>query len=334
MFFECNEAITCECEMMDRPLDIDSWTKAREATFVTHRDLSDVDERTRVQHEWHAFVRAYSRLHLTFVGDRLPALSGLAKAAMSRREDHHIPTGRYLAGLFEKSLLNDMAWCVGKQMLKVRKEGRTATFGGVGTTESASKPRPEEYVAPTWSWASVLDPVEYAPYGYTTFLCTVLEARTSLVDQTTGRVSGGSIILRGNIQPSRWGWVTPSFSSNYYALLDIKGTITTLKIRSDEGMRWYPDYDITAEAKHRLSEQEMLYLLPLVSRPILSRESDSEFSFRFYPGKTITETAYLVLRRAGSAAVPVFERVGWAEYTGSSKGPAVEGGQESRFMLV
>jgi len=218
---------------VDQPLNIDMWTKAREATFVTHRDLSDVDERTRVQHEWHAFVRAYGRLHLTLVGDRLPALSGLGKAAILRRELLKIPTGRYLAGLFERSLLNDMAWCVGEQMLKVRREGNTTTTGGIGISEKASKPRPEQYIAPTWSWASVLDLVEYAPYGYTTFLCTVLEAQTNLIDETAERVSGGSIILCGKLRQSRWGWVTLGFSPHHYGLLDTKGTITTFKITSD-----------------------------------------------------------------------------------------------------
>jgi len=320
--------------MMDRPLNIDSWTEAREATFVTHRDRGDVDERRRVQHEWHAFVRAHSRLHLTFVGDRLPALSGLAKAAISRKELKKSPTGRYRAGLFEYSLLNDMAWCGGNQMLKVRRKGNTTTTGGVGISEKASEPKPEQYIAPTWSWASVLDPVNYAPYGYTTFLCTVLEAQTNLIDETTGRVSGGSIILRGKLRQSRWDWVTLGFSAHHYGLLDIKRTKTTFKITSDEGTRWFPDYDITAEGKHRLAEQEPLYLLPLVSRPILSRSSGAEFRFRLYPGKTITETAYLVLRRARSAAVPVFERVGWAEYTGSSKGPVMECVKKTKSMLM
>ncbi|OTB06957.1 hypothetical protein M426DRAFT_9037 [Hypoxylon sp. CI-4A] len=108
-------------------------------------------------------------------------------------------------------------------------------------------------------------------------------------------------------------------------------------LASDEGMVWYPDHDIHAQGKHKLSQEEKLYILPLVSRPIIERGEDSDIRIRFYPGKTRVETVYLVLKRAKPASdMPVFERVGWAEYTGFdwNKVPDLSKAQDTKFMIV
>ena len=338
MFFECAEMTACECEQSSKPLENDSWTKAWEAHYVTHHDLSDIkDERTRVAHEWHSFVRAYSRLSLTFPSDRLPALSGLAKAMRERREQNKIPTGRYLAGLWEGTLFNDMAWSVGKELARWRKAGNATQPGrGASTVQAASKPRLEEYVAPSWSWASVQDPVEYAPFGYSTYFPEILETQTELKDKDpTGQVTGGSLVLRGRLLKSRWGRTTMGFAPGYFSLFDAHGTRPTfLGMASDQGMKWFPDYDIDAPSRHKVAANEHLYLLPLVSRPIVGRGKEAEFRFRLYPGKTVVETVYLVLKRASNAAVTVFERVGWTEYTGSSDVPDLGEATYMKFMLV
>ncbi|KAF1984229.1 CNVH-domain-containing protein [Aulographum hederae CBS 113979] len=343
MFFECTQSIACECDPPKGMQDYDSWTKAREAHYVTHQDLSDLkDEKEKIEHEWHSFVRAYSRLSITFASDRLPALSGLAKLTRERRDSSRIPAGRYLAGLWEGTLINDMTWCVGKNLARWRKVGNSRQTGpnkGDPALRPASNPRPEEYVAPSWSWASVLDAVEYAPFGYDYFLCQVLDAQTELKDsEPTGRVIGGTIVMRGKLQQTRWERTEKQSGEVTFVLPDIQGTRSTLfgwntKL-ADPGMKWRPDYNVQAPGKHMLDRDSPLFLFPLARRTVIGKGSGAEFDWKLYPGKAVVETVYLVLRRARSPDMPVFERVGWTEYTGSSDVPNLKAAKEMKFMVV
>ena len=72
-------------------------------------------------------VTAYSGRNITFRSDRLVALSGLTKR-LSKSMGM-----KFVAGLWEKTFAFDLLWKI---------EGHPPTT------------RPEEYVAPTWSWAS------------------------------------------------------------------------------------------------------------------------------------------------------------------------------------
>ncbi|KAI1128579.1 hypothetical protein F5Y10DRAFT_240101 [Nemania abortiva] len=53
---------------------------------------------------WCRMVERYSRLELTYPSDRQPAILGLAKHMASKRQS------RYLAGLWEDTLISDLAW--------------------------------------------------------------------------------------------------------------------------------------------------------------------------------------------------------------------------------
>ncbi|RDW95005.1 hypothetical protein BP5796_00768 [Coleophoma crateriformis] len=80
---------------------------------------------------WAALVHKYSRCKLTFPAkDKLVAISGIARSFG--------PAEDYLAGLWRKDLVLQLAW---------------RAFGG--------KPRPTEYQAPSWSWASTNNEVKY-----------------------------------------------------------------------------------------------------------------------------------------------------------------------------
>lgn len=89
---------------------------------------------------WAKVVEAYSRRDLSWMRDKLPALSGVAcefsrivnKGELAATGD--MPPLRYLAGLWDTGIHGQLCWRV------------------------ASSPRSvlvEEYRAPTWSWASV-----------------------------------------------------------------------------------------------------------------------------------------------------------------------------------
>ena len=81
---------------------------------------------------WRKIITEYSPLSLSRPDDRLPALSGLAKQMRG------VVGGRYLAGLWEESLVRDLLW------VAVSNPGERARG-----------------VAPTWSWASQRAGVRY-----------------------------------------------------------------------------------------------------------------------------------------------------------------------------
>ncbi|OTB15017.1 hypothetical protein K445DRAFT_376434 [Daldinia sp. EC12] len=349
LVFECKHHTACECEDIsaDSTRDYDSWTKAHEAYLATHHDVTKVDITTRTEHEWHTLIRAYSQLNITFVGDRLPAMSGLAQHARRMRETYGIPTGKYLAGLWEETLLNDMSWCVGRSRARIVR-GEDGGRNWVHWTNSKERRtgaigfKPDEYVAPSWSWASVLSPIEFAPFIYKKFLCQLLSVETEAAGPNEyGRVAGGHVVLQGRLLETGW-----DETDGKMRLKDALGTrlpgpevlwTKVFNLVKDNGMVWFPDYDIRAAGKHKIPETEKVYMLPLVSRPIMGREEDSDIRIRLYPGKTKVETVYLVLRRIQSAApAPVFERVGWAEYTGvdGDKVPDMTNARDTKFKLI
>jgi hypothetical protein len=77
---------------------------------------------------WAKIVQNYSTRTLSFGDDKLPAISGCARAIQALNKDV------YYAGLWKKTLMNDLLW----QSV----EGTKAT-------------RPEKYRAPSWSWAAI-----------------------------------------------------------------------------------------------------------------------------------------------------------------------------------
>jgi len=84
---------------------------------------------------WYRTVEEYSRLQLTFESDKMPALAGLAQRVGSLR-----PGDRYIAGMWEASLVLDMLWRAGS----LSGPGRSGMVG-----------------CPSWSWARVKGQVSW-----------------------------------------------------------------------------------------------------------------------------------------------------------------------------
>jgi hypothetical protein len=135
-----------------------------------------------LQKRWKEIVMDYSCRNLSFPKDKLPALSGLARAYNARR-----PNDRYLAGLWGLSLCDDLLW---------KRHGT-----GYGHGLSAVPP---DYRAPSWSWASVDGSVSWdlRPYEESRELkppeyqAKILSARVQPkgTDQF-GELAGGAIIM-------------------------------------------------------------------------------------------------------------------------------------------
>ena len=118
-------------------------TVQRSESGSNDKDLRDDGEYEELQHQgvpyailqksprylWYRTVQDYSRLEMTFESDKMPALAGLATRMEAMRHGD-----RYLAGLWEKTLLFDLLWFIAPN--PVPGKLRNAQF-------------------PSWNWASV-----------------------------------------------------------------------------------------------------------------------------------------------------------------------------------
>ncbi|EPE33002.1 HET protein [Glarea lozoyensis ATCC 20868] len=106
----------------------------RRSVGALRRDSMHLEEGGAVE-LWKFLVKKFTSCKLTYQSDRLIAISALAYLIQPLME------GSYVAGLWEESLIPQLLW-------------------RAGTTQP--KPNSEEYIAPSWSWAS--KPGEYLLY--------------------------------------------------------------------------------------------------------------------------------------------------------------------------
>lgn len=85
---------------------------------------------------WHLMACKFMDRKLTFQSDVLPAISGMARLVQQFTDD------LYLAGLWKSSLLRGLLW----------ESNWDTNYATVRSTE---------YLAPSWSWASIVGPIHY-----------------------------------------------------------------------------------------------------------------------------------------------------------------------------
>ncbi|KAF4773254.1 hypothetical protein HER10_EVM0008235 [Colletotrichum scovillei] len=131
---------------------------------------------------WDGLVQNYSSRSLTNPADRLPAIEGMARE-FDTLLNHRL--GRYLAGLWEKQLERSLLW---------RQGGALDIF-----LPESQRSRPEKWVAPSWSWASVQGSVDFAFAQTGKSLVDIIGAETTLnsLGNPYGRVISGSLTLSG-----------------------------------------------------------------------------------------------------------------------------------------
>ncbi|OAP63579.1 hypothetical protein AYL99_02806 [Fonsecaea erecta] len=141
---------------------------------VHHRSLTPNGD--SLPFAWMRITERYSSLDLTRVSDRAIALSGIAQKVVESGRG-----GKYLAGLWWDKLAHQLVWALSN------------TFH-----------RPKEYIAPSWSWLSVLGRVEYGPnrmdYGaaWSTVDVVITDAAVSASKPDgTGKINSGYLLLDG-----------------------------------------------------------------------------------------------------------------------------------------
>jgi hypothetical protein len=129
-FFEC---AYCECSdrlPWPKPPAMEGWSLPFSRTFLRMEDPH------HILTQWHGLVYHYARRYLTCAGDRLPAVSGIARL-VARRLDQS-----YVAGLWSDDLVVGLIWTT-------------------GYPDQSLALKPSRYPGPSWSWASVNKDITY-----------------------------------------------------------------------------------------------------------------------------------------------------------------------------
>lgn len=204
MFWECREMSSCECGRL-------------QASVKSHYEKTANDDSPQLlRKQWPEMVQSYSALNLSYADDKLPALSGVATKMSSRRSE-----SRYLAGLWSDSLEFDLLW-INKDAMVPGKE---------------SNARPDEWRAPTWSWASIDAPIKFPFKDHTKVQIhfKVLEVYCKpATNDETGQVHKGSLTLDA---PAVLGEVVAAGSIDQRPELKMGNTTYSLT----GGNRFYPD---------------------------------------------------------------------------------------------
>jgi hypothetical protein len=143
---------------------------------------------------WYRLIERYSNKNMTFPKDRLPAFYGIASDKAG---------SQYLAGFLKSDPWASLLWCRDENQVR-RRPGR----------------RYEEYVAPTWSWASMDAPVLFYEAAARYWRKSQLEPSSMdpefhhaevqpLSSFNDGAVKGGRIEISANIIVARTASVQP-----------------------------------------------------------------------------------------------------------------------------
>ena len=136
--WECASRRACECQIVPTQLDIDSRFKNLSIN-IPNSQAEGGDEKRWL---WSNIVEQFTHRNLTKYTDTLPALSGLASFMSSSAENE------YLCGLWRDKLSGFLMWKVDYSYLRAQRLGDMPR-------------RHDDYHAPSWSWASVIAPVNY-----------------------------------------------------------------------------------------------------------------------------------------------------------------------------
>jgi hypothetical protein len=181
LHFLCREkeAMSCDGGLLTVPPVADylpsTMTDLSQAALCGQKDL--------VYDRWPRVVQEYSRRKMTIPTDKLIAISGIAN------EFHKILDDEYLAGLWKREFGFELLW-------STVQHGETLM------------PRPSEYQAPSWSWASVDSEVHFpwARKRHGAMQAQLREAHLKLASPLLpfGAVTSGSVTLKARLKEADW----------------------------------------------------------------------------------------------------------------------------------
>lgn len=247
VFWECREASCCEMHprgvyrFKDDNDDEDGgiqeagrnpnhpvlWKRLLDAPGRRHfRDPYD-----QLFADWNMLTNYYASRELTVPNDKLVALSGLANNMKARLQQLRPGPHRYLAGLWEETLMGTLVW-------NVRAPARRAL----------------KYRAPSWSWACLDGDLNYigCNHGETISFTTIVSVEmTYLGKEDTGEVGGGTLTLAG---PCALANIDMERKSHHW----FENEKNVRKIQGDDGCNHYKKVRILFDTLQDLREEAML----------------------------------------------------------------------------
>ena len=283
VFWECNEHSACEFYPSGFPSSILTTKSKRmnpsvDGPLLREAAILPPDPSLNAYTVWTSIVYMYTYGRLSRESDKLVAISGLAATLQT------CIGGEYLAGLWKKHLAGQLLWCVG------------------ATVQST---RPQSYVAPSWSWASVIGHIGGAGAVYYAderdISIMILETNVDLVSSSPfGQVKGGYIKLKGRLARAAVRHDATSYYDGKLALYVDCLVGVDIMVRRDIHVsddQWiYNEY------------HDNLYCLPI--------SSSSDTSLRI--GGEVSQRG-LLLQPTGGDVVGEFSRFGWFDAYGSAE---------------
>ncbi|KAM5349252.1 hypothetical protein ACJ41O_005759 [Fusarium nematophilum] len=164
MEWTCKEAVFCECR-----------SRLNHQREFGRMPLWRITEASDAFNFWHKVVENYSKRELTKPRDKLPAISAVASVIQRRIESN------YAAGLWTDNIDLDLLW---------------------RRSDSVRETPQSEYIAPTFSWASIHGEIDYYCFrnGKERYdkASSVLSVETNgCTESHLGRVESGQLTIRG-----------------------------------------------------------------------------------------------------------------------------------------
>lgn len=224
---------------------------------------------------WARVVEMYSRMNLTMPKDKLIALSGIAQLTSTNILGSKEEPARYVAGLWYKYLESQLLWRVEPIFIR-----HNRTFEQPGR-------RPQEFRAPSFSWASVDaqkgvndKPGNGITYGEVTDrdLLIELEKKEDNVaikhqtDNAFGLVTGGHIMVHGMLRKIKLS--KGQRGRFYWRLLERNGVCP--KIDKERHHNVYLDAPDDDDRLYGIFEKDDVYCLPAALGP---RTEDKESKY-------------------------------------------------------
>jgi Heterokaryon incompatibility protein (HET) len=182
---------------------------------------------------WADQVGQYSIRNLTYETDRLVALAGVASTFQCEQ------LGRYVAGLWEKGLLEGLQWERPSRM----------------DLEFEQSLRPKTYRAPSWSWASLEGDVGFRNTRGTKFKAQTEIERLDFELQNPlnpyGSVISARLVVRGKLVPAILR--VEEYETNCCSWLTMEGAKGELQFRTDiPAAPWLPQQTATPEVENSM----------------------------------------------------------------------------------
>jgi hypothetical protein len=199
LIWECKCRYWCECG----GVNADQIWESDVMQGSTFNRVMKEPKKANLTAVWQSLVTNYSKRLLTHESDRLPALSGVA------HRFGRLDMGLYMAGLWRKNLLWDLAWqtdhAAAQKPLSEQSEQSIINTGLKEVTESSRTASQLPSRSPSWSWISTPLPVRWKTNNTRALdtgesMAQILSAKCKIDGpDPMGRVSSGKLLLRARV---------------------------------------------------------------------------------------------------------------------------------------